>query len=97
VGQPPSTPLIAWWDLNHPDSPFHDAIGTMGRAARDHYWSCVLLGGKDSDVRLKANGKIDLDTWYEPVPGVDFPKALRTKTGWRSTPRALLVPREERR
>jgi hypothetical protein len=96
VGRPPSTPLIAWWDLNHHDSPFHDAIGTMGRAARDHYWSCVLIGGREP-VKLGANGHIDLDQWYEPVPGVEFPKALRTKTGWRVTPRALLVPREDPR
>ena len=96
VGRPPSTHLIAWWDLNHRRSPFHGAIGTMGEAARAHHWSCVLLGGKQP-VKLGANGRIDLEASYEALPGVVFPPAMRTKTGWRVQPRQILVPRRERR
>ena len=97
VGRPPSPPLIAWWDLDHRDSPFKGAIGTMGRAAQDHYWSCVLIGGPDSVKLGPRNGRIDLDADYEPVSGLEFPTALRTRTGWRTSPRALLVPRTEPR
>jgi hypothetical protein len=97
VGRAPSTPLIAWWDLDHRDSPFEGAIGTMGRAAEDHYWSCVLIGGAEPVKLGPRNGRIDLDAHYEAVPGVVFPPALRTRTGWRTAPRALLVPRPEPR
>jgi hypothetical protein len=96
VGRPPSTHLIAWWDLNHRHSPFPGAIGTMGEAARSHHWSCVLLGGKQP-VKLGANGRLDLEAHYETLPGVVFPEALRTKTGWRVQPRQILVPRGKQR
>jgi hypothetical protein len=69
----------------------------MGRAAQEHHWSCVLIGGRDPVKLGPRNGRIDLDAHYEAVPDVVFPTALRTRTGWRVSPRALLVPRAEPR
>jgi hypothetical protein len=91
VGQPPSTPLIALWDLQHDEGPLADRVPRLVQAAKEHHWACVLEGGMRSvGYRIQEH--------YTTGRRLELPpRALMPKTGWRVRPREILVPRTEER
>ena len=87
AGLGPSAHLIGIWDINHPDGPFFAGVDTYRKAATDHYWSCVIEGGR-------TPLKLGIDANYKRARTLvhDGP-VLLPKTGWRVRPTSINVPR----
>jgi hypothetical protein len=88
AGLQPSFGLIALWDVNHKEGPYHVDLPGIKRAANDHHWACVLDGGG-------AALGFDIGKQYTPGDTFSVPRGVfMPKSGWRVRPTSLLVPRE---
>lgn len=87
AGRAPSPHLIAIWDIDHDGGPFRDGVTALVSAAKDHYWPCVVHGGR------QPLG-FGVDPNYEKAQTFELSaKAMMPKTGWRVRPSTLLVPK----
>ena len=86
VGQPPSTHLIAIWDIDHKRGPLHRSMKVFEAAMADHRFACVVEGGKQPLT-------YGVQKHYQLLRSVRVtPKALVPKTGWRVQPQKILTP-----
>lgn len=95
AGHAPSWHLIALWDVDgqlHPRSPFPDARADVQRGLATHAWPVIV----DAEGR-DALG-YDVGRWYEVGERLSVSKGVFVpRTGWRASPRRLLVPRQDTR
>jgi hypothetical protein len=90
AGFEPSFHLIALWDVaQHKKGPYRQQSKRIGQAARNHYWGAVVDGTKPMRFGVSGeNGAYRVDQIVAPKGKVFSPK-----TGWRTRPHAILVPK----
>jgi len=88
AGREPSIHAMAVWDLNYAGGPYQDDLSSISAALRAREYT-LILGGTHRFL-----GK--LTDYYEPDHVFLEPKddRLWPRTGWRSRPWRLLVPKE---
>jgi hypothetical protein len=100
VGQPPSTHLIAIWDVNHANGPLFQHFGVFKEAMRVHHFACVVDTPPSPQQRKKGrDGGLELGVpaYYERLTQVHVSgRALIPKTGWRVQPHQIHVPKESK-
>jgi hypothetical protein len=87
AGHEPGWHLIALWDVSkHEQSPFAGSGKVIEEAMKSHHWGSIVDGTKTMQYRANEHYEVSVK-----LPG---DKAVfMPKTGWRTRPRALLVPR----
>lgn len=87
AGHEPGLHLIALWDVaDHDRTPFPDFRDDFEDALRGHHWGTIVDGTKT--MGHGVNRHYERARRLPTEPGVFVPK-----TGWRTRPGALLVPR----
>jgi hypothetical protein len=91
AGRAPGPHLIAIWDINHKGGPFQPAMRTLGAAAEERRWACVVSAKRIGDPQ----GLAFLGDHYALAESFRLPgKAMMPQTGWRVRPAYLLTPKE---
>jgi len=87
AGQEPSLHLIALWDVDHKEGPYHDDVKKVKRAIAKKHYACVLEFGRRPLGQGVTKHYVNEHTFKLQ------PTAMRPKTGWPVRPRTLMVPK----
>ena len=89
AGKQPSTPLISLWDINHKDGPMYEESLLFDQALADHKWDYLLMPSRTM--------KHGMDKHYVRETRVNLKgsKTFMTRTGWRTRPAWIYVPKTE--
>jgi hypothetical protein len=97
AGHAPSFHLIALWDIDHKDGPYHGNVRSIQEAAASRYWGCVVGG---SGRKLGHGIQRAYSPWKRPpIPNLGrrrpggVPPPFMPRTGWRVHPAVILIPK----
>lgn len=86
AGKRPYWHLIALWDIDYKEGPYHKAASSVDRAIAERRWAAILVGDDDN----LGHG---VKKHYERAERIRYRgKAFFPKTGWRRRPEHLYTP-----